>query len=595
MNDVARANAMAAEALIEELARSGVREACVAPGSRSTPLVLALSKEAGIRTWTITDERSAAFFALGMARVSGRPVAVVCTSGTAAANLSPAVAEASLSEIPLILITADRPPELRDCGAHQTIRQAGLFASHARWSADTPVPDGFADAEVYFRTIACRAVWIASAPPAGPVHLNVPFREPLLDPDAASSAQRMATGGRSDGRPWSIVDPTSTCATPAVLERIAHQLQSTPRGLIVCGPRIGARGDAAPVARLARMLGWPILADPLSGMRHGRHDRTNVVDGYDVFLRSDAFCVQHPPDVVLRFGGLPTSKPLQRYLQTAGPGHHLLVASPRTWPDPLFTTSEIIHAEAEAFSDTLAGLLSSRRAVGSAHTWLDEWRRSSAIIRESMDAALGSDAEMFEGRIPVEVTKLLPHGGILFIGNSMPVRDLDTFVPSCGKDIEVLGNRGASGIDGVVSTALGAAAVERRPAALIVGDLSFLHDVGGLQIAARHGLGLVVIVVNNDGGGIFSFLPQSRLGPTFEPYFATPHGLDLEPAVRMCKGRFARVTTWAEFDRAVGQGCSEPELTVVEVVTDRARNYERHEEIVAIALRRLRTAAEAAA
>jgi len=438
-----------------------------------------------------------------------------------------------------------------------------------------------------------------AAPPAGPVHLNLPFREPLLDPDAAWSDGRVATGSRSDGRAWSVVAPTSTGPTPAGFEAIAERLRSTRRGVMVCGPRIGVGGHATPLVRLARTLGWPILADPLSGVRHGCHDRSSVVDGYDVFLRSQEFCARHRPDVVLRFGGLPTSKPLQRYLQgslsdAARPKPHILVASPRTWPDPLFAATDVVHAEADAFSDAVADLASSGGAAGSTDDgWLRLWRRSSAIVRAALDTSLDADTAMFEGRVPFEVMKLLPEGGILFAGNSMPVRDLDTFAGSSGKDIEVIGNRGASGIDGVLSTALGAATVERRATALLVGDLSFLHDLGGLQIAARHGLSLVVVLINNDGGGIFSFLPQSRLGPAFESYFATPHGLDLEPAVRMCGGRFARAKTWAEFTRHVGQGFGEARLTVVEVVTDRTRNYERHEEIVGVALRRLRAEAVA--
>ncbi len=282
----------------------------------------------------ITDERSAGFFAVGLARASRRTVAVVCTSGTAVANLGPAVAEASFAEVPLLLLTADRPAELRDCGAPQTIRQAGLFAPHVRWSVDAAVPDDGAELEPYFRTLACRAVATAVAAPMGPVHLNLPFREPLFDPAAAHAGSR-AESGRPDGRPWTTVAPATLGVGHATVTELTRIVRSSPRGLLVCGPATGTQPSYVAAADLGRRLGWPVLADPLSGVRHGMHDRRAVIDAYDVLLRSPAFRDRHRADVIVRFGAVPTSKALQQYLSTTCATHHVLVAAPGTWPDPL--------------------------------------------------------------------------------------------------------------------------------------------------------------------------------------------------------------------------------------------------------------------
>jgi len=620
MSATAAANGRAARALVDELARCGVREVCVCPGSRSTPLVLALAGQERIRTWTITDERSAGFFALGMARASGRCAAVVCTSGTAAANLMPATAEADLSSTPLLLLTADRPGELRGCGAAQTIDQVGLLDAHARWSVDVVAPTGEPDLEAYSRTVACRAVATAAGGWPGPVHLNLQYREPLMETPV--EVERPRPDGRGEGSPWTTVYQASTCPAPGVVARIADVVVPIERGVIVCGPGAVAAGQGAPVVELARRLAWPLLADPLSGLRYGEHragDLDHVVDCYDVLLRSSEFCDEHRPDVILRLGAVPTSKPLMRYLEQAEGARQVLVTAGEGWPDPSFTTSDLVRGDAADLCRALVAATSADRrgaatAVASGRgeagvagsgeaaaarvrsgRWLHSWLRPAACVSATLGRELAACDEPFEGRIAGDVVAAAPTGACLYVGNSMPVRDVDTFAGSRRASLEVLGNRGANGIDGVLSSALGAAAIGLRPVTLLVGDLSFLHDIGALQIAARHAIDLLVVVVNNDGGAIFSFLPPADLGKTLEDYFVTPHGLELEPAVRMCGGSYVRTPSVESLGDALAHAAGTRGLRVIEVPVDREGNTRRHREIVAAALADLAADGEAAA
>jgi len=615
-------NRRAMGALALELERSGITDACISPGSRSTAMVLALVRASGIRPWVVTDERSAGFFALGMAREARRPVVLLSTSGTAAANYLPAVVEAALSRVPLVVLTADRPPELRDCHAAQTIDQVRLFGTHVRWSVDAPAPAEGVDLDAYYRTLACRAVAAALEEPRGPVHLNLPMREPLIDlaeeassyrvadgesvephalsvggvvvrpspsaPEAADRAARpcSSTSEAADhGRvPYTVVHAASDEPSTATLRALAGTLAACERGLVVCGPDAAGEGEAEAIARLAARRGWPILADPLSGLRFGCHDRSCVVDAYDVLLRDPDFCGAHRPDAVVQLGAPAVSAALQCFLSTARSRCHVVVAPRGTWPDPLHRATDVVRARPGALCSALAGLL----PAGASHSpWLAAWRSASAAARGALDELLAQERLMCEGTVLVRLRDLLPAGTALHVGNSLPVRALDTFVGGSARALVVVCNRGASGIDGVVSTALGAAAVRAGPTVLVVGDLSFLHDVGALQIAARHRVSLLVIVVNNDGGGIFSFLPQASLGADFETFFATPHGLDLAGAVAMCNGRHAVVTSWEEFATAVEGALSRWGLDVIEVRSDRAVSRERHARILDAALARV--------
>lgn len=582
-------NVAFAGAFAAELARAGMRHAVVCPGSRSTPLALALAEEAGIRVWLHVDERSAAFFALGMARALGEPVAVLCSSGTAAANFLPAVVEAFLSRIPLIVLTADRPPELRDIGAAQTIDQVRLYGGHVKWYHELPVPEWTADLLRQVRLAASRATATALAAPRGPVHLNFPFREPLVPrPGEAvpALADPVAAAGRADGRAFARVATGLPRPADATLDALARELAGAERGLIICGPQDDP-ALAPALATLAGALGYPLLADGLSQARGGPHDRALVIDTFDAFLRDDATCRALAPEVVLHFGAPPTSKPLAQYLARYPTCRVVLIDGGAGWRDPSFLASDVLHADPIAVCAGLAARVGTGPSARSA--WTASWLDTAARTRAAIDADLGRDDEFFEGRVFSELGALLPEGAILYAGNSMPVRDLDTFLPAGERAVRCLSNRGANGIDGVVSSTLGVAAVGDRPTVLVIGDLSFYHDLNGLLAGKLHGLRATIVVVNNDGGGIFSFLPQaSAVAPErFEQLFGTPIGLDYAAAAALYGATFHRAADWGDFREAVAAGLCGDGVAIVEVNTDRLANVPRHRAVWAAVARAL--------
>ncbi len=562
-DDTAQANDLVVGALVDALAQSGVQHACLCPGSRSTPLALKLAAHPRLRLWTHLDERSAAYFGLGLAKASRQPVALLATSGTATANFLPAVVEAFLSRVPLVVLTADRPHELRDRGAPQTIDQVQLYGRHAKWFFDLPEPRLSLDDAALARTIATRAVAAALDEPAGPVHLNCPLREPLVpmpSPLTAAPAPPLAV---SNG----LRSPSS-----GLVDSLANALVAR-RGLIICGDQSDA-GFPPAVAELAQSLQYPVLADPLSGVRCGPHDRSLVLDAYDALLR-----VHDEPDlepqVVLRFGAVPTSKPLQQYLQRSPAARHILVDGGGAWRDPLGVSTDVLHVDARILCHALAQCIE----PFAPSAWSDSWRRLDRLARAALESRLNTLLEPFEGAIFTQLARLLPEYATIYAGNSMPVRDLDTFLPSTSHHWRVLSNRGANGIDGVVSSALGACAASDGPLVLVIGDISFYHDLNGLLAARQHGLDLLVVLAHNDGGGIFSFLPQAEHPAHFERLFGTPHGLDFKPFVEGYGGRFVRLDSWPSFGSAVAGALDRGGLQVVEVRTERQRNVELHRQM----------------
>lgn len=581
MTDHGTRNSVLSGTFVDELARAGVRHACVCPGSRSTPLVMALAHHPDIRTWVLVDERSAAFFALGIARARSEPVALLSSSGTAAANFHPAVLEAYYGRVPLIVLTADRPPELRDFGAAQTIDQIRLYGGHVKWFVDMPVPELTDDLIRHARVAANRAVATALAAPAGPVHVNFPFREPLLPaPNLEQPARALDLNmpvERASGAPYVAVTRGTRMPEPAAIATLAHELAETSRGLIVCGPQDDSvLADA--VVRLAAALGYPILADPLSQVRCGPHDRSLVIDTHDAFLRNDAICRELAPEVVLRFGAMPTSKPLMLYLQYYPARRQVLIDGADGWRDPLLAVSDVLHADPVAVCQALADAVLPLCDAPAAREWNGRWREVARLTKRAICDELATD-ELFEGRVFSELAELLPDGATLFAGNSMPVRDLDTFFPSSERAIRFLANRGANGIDGVVSSALGVAAVSEGPLVLVIGDLSLYHDLNGLLAARKYGLEATIVLLNNDGGGIFSFLPQAAYPDMFEELFGTPTGLDFQLASALYRASFSRPASWSAFRDDLRTALSTDGLSIVEVVTDRDRNVTQHRNI----------------
>lgn len=564
-------------AFVEELARAGVHHVCLCPGSRSTPLAMTFAEHDAFKLWMHLDERSCAFFGLGLAKAAREPVVLICTSGTAAANFFPAVAEAHQAHVPLIVLTADRPPELRETGAPQTIDQIKLYGDYAKWFAEIALPEANVEMLRYVRTMACRAVATAAATPAGVVHFNMPFREPLV-PMATeltvSEAERDAYFGRADGKPFVTITPAMATPEDGAMEMLAAQLQKTERGLIVAGMQNDCRFPQAVVA-VANKLGYPILADPLSEVRVGKHGRENVIDSYDAFLRDANVGRQLAPDVVLRFGAIPTSKPVLQYLQSHA-GARQIVVDADGWNEPAHIASEMVRGDAVLVCEALTQKTTSVRMDSG---WLTEWREINAKTKRAVTAQIETYDELFEGRVFTELAELLPEDAILFVSSSMPVRDLDTFFPANGRQVRFLSNRGANGIDGVVSTALGAGAVSGGPLLLAIGDLAFAHDMNGLLAAKLHKLNALVVLMNNDGGGIFSFLPQAAHPAHFEQLFGTPSGLEFEHAAKLYGAAWWDAKDWAEFRRVVKEGLAREGLKIVQVRTDRAKNVTMHRSI----------------
>ncbi len=594
------------QAFVDELQRAGVHNVVICPGSRSTPLAMVLAKQAGIHTWMHIDERSAAFFALGMAKRLGRPVALVCTSGTAAANFFPALVEAHLTHVPLLVLTADRPHELRDNGAPQAINQNRLYGTHVKWFVDVALPEANNNALRYIRTLANRAVALTNAIPAGPVHLNMPFREPLV-PDASPDqplpppAQRdlVAWYGRPDNVPYVAVTEARQTSDDAIVgvrgggerggglaltqlhnllyTRLLATIRATPHGLIIVGS--GNDPEALGlVTLLAQRTAYPILADPLSQLRSGSPNSHFVLSSYDAFLRIDAFIEQAEPQIILRFGAMPTSKSLLLYQKRYASCPQIVVDGNAGWEEPTQLASEVIHANPVSLCRSMLPFLvdvPERDAQ-----WSAKWQQTEQLTREILQSAIQDFGPLFEGRVFTELAALLPQETTLYVGNSMPVRDLDTFFWKSASKIQIMGNRGANGIDGMVSSALGASAAHKEaPTVLVIGDLSFFHDLNGLLAARLHQLDLTVVLINNDGGGIFSFLPQASYPEHFEQLFGTPTGLDFAPVVQMYGGSFQRITNWQEFRTAMNESIVSRGLHVIEVPTERTSNVQMHRQL----------------
>ncbi|MCF8563421.1 2-succinyl-5-enolpyruvyl-6-hydroxy-3-cyclohexene-1-carboxylic-acid synthase [Alicyclobacillus tolerans] len=576
-------------AFVDELYRAGIRHVCVSPGSRSTPITIAAARHGEFRLWSLLDERSAGFFALGLARSLGEPVVLVCTSGTATANYYPAVMEAAQTRVPLVLLTADRPPELQGVGANQTVDQRKLYGSFVKHFIEMPIPQ---DSKLLFRhaaSAAWRAVASAAQQPPGPVHVNWPLREPLVPPVAEPSADGL-NGEAATGHLVSVRDFVRS-PDPAAVQAVCDIAKQKPKGLIVCGPQDHS-DFARTVSQLAETLHIPVLADPLSQLRCGPHPLGLVVEAYDVLLRDNRWFERLRPDFILRFGGVPTSKVLGQYLQDQTQARQIVIEDGAMWRDPFFTATDVVFACPRLFCEALMPLQSpfADGPDSSFHEIRKEWTQHWVSLNEAAQTAIRevfekdvpfTEANRFtEGRVVVELAQRLREGTTVFAGNSMPIRDIDSFFPKQDKEIRFFANRGVSGIDGVVSTALGTAAANSGPTVLLIGDVSFYHDLNALLIAARNSVNLLVILIHNDGGGIFSFLPQAGYPETFE-HFRTSHGMDFEPAVTMFGGRFTRVQNWSEFRDQVEQAQGAPGLTVLEVRTEPDENVQTHRKVFA--------------
>ncbi|MCJ0874992.1 2-succinyl-5-enolpyruvyl-6-hydroxy-3-cyclohexene-1-carboxylic-acid synthase [Streptomyces sp. AP-93] len=549
-----------AEVLIDELIRNGACEAVLSPGSRSAPLALALheaDRTGRLRLHVRIDERSAAFLALGLAKASGRPVPVLCTSGTAAANFHPAVVEADLSCVPLLVLTADRPPELRDTGAPQTIDQIRLYGGAVRWFCETGVPERRAGAVAYWRSLAARAYGHATGShrsPPGPVHLNIAFRDPLV-PTRSGSLHPWPEplAGRPEGEPWCRTTPHRTAE--------GEPLPATERGVLLLGDGCS---DPTPLVAHAQRAGWPVLAEPTSGGRYG----PNALTAYPYLLRVPGFLDAHRPDLVVS-AGRPGLTRQQTALLHAARAH---VVVPGTYPaDPARTARAHVHPCASPQAD--ADQADSDNAAPPPSRWMASWLRADRAVREALDALLDDGPAPTAPGIVRALARRLPPGGLLFTGPSLCIRDLDQHLhaPTGTPGPRVLANRGASGIDGVVSSAIGAALAHGGPAWALMGDLTLLHDHNGLLLGPDEPVpDLAILVINNDGGGIFSLLEQAEHTGPFERIFGTPHSTDLSLLAEATGTPYTLLTRSQQLtDVLSGKG-----LRLIEVRTDRTRDTE---------------------
>jgi 2-succinyl-5-enolpyruvyl-6-hydroxy-3-cyclohexene-1-carboxylate synthase len=550
--------------VVDELVRHGVTDAVVAPGSRATPVALALLADERVRVHVRVDERSAAFLALGLARGSDRPVPVLCTSGTAAAHFHAAVLEADQSRVPLLVLTADRPPELRGVGANQTIDQVKLYGDAVRWSCDVGVPEARVDAVGYWRSLVSRAVAVLrgdSGGPAGPVHLNLPLREPLTPVDDGAGFP-FDLAGRDSGGPWTR-SAAGAAGAPAELVTLLRQTRD---GVVVAGDGLHP-DEADALLDFAARSGWPVVAEPHSNARRGPQA---LAGSADALLSHDGFRSANRASLALVAGRAGLTRPLLGWLRETP---HLVVDRDGAWADPTRTAAAVFRCSPRALTDV---------SGSAAEGWAERWTAAAAAVTDAVDAVLDEAPELTEPRVTRDLAAGLPDGAALVVASSMPIRELDlTLRPRDG--LRVVANRGVSGIDGFVSTASGVALTHGGPTWALAGDLSLLHDVNGLLLGPQEPVpDLTVVVLNNDGGGIFSLLPQAGGdADVFERLFGTAHGRDLAAVASAYGVGHTAVATADELAAALAAApCG---LRLVEVRTDRAANAALHRRIQAAA------------
>jgi 2-succinyl-5-enolpyruvyl-6-hydroxy-3-cyclohexene-1-carboxylate synthase len=573
--DLTNANTALASAFTAELARGGVRLAVISPGSRSTPLAVALWRQPEIEVSVIVDERSAGFFALGAAQASGEPVALLCTSGTALVNYHPAVVEADESGIPLLVLSADRPPELRGIGAGQTIDQIKTFGSSVRWFCEVGTHTADDDGLLHYRSVACRALAAARGEVRpGPVHLNLPWREPLAPlpiEGAVTATDPLALEGR-DGRPLTAVTKVDLEPSIFLLDEMAGHIGDAISGVIIAGRQLDPE-LREPLARLARVSGFPILADPTSQLRCGPHDRSHVVAAYDLLLRDEHFARSVVPELVLRFGEMPTSKPLRAWLVDSG-ADQIVIDPYGGWNEPTNRAAAVLRADptelASGWAARLEGLEGRERPLP------DRWLEAEKAAQDALNRELAESGEITEPALHRALGAAHRDGDLVYTSSSMPIRDQETFLAGSATDVSFLSNRGANGIDGLISSGIGAAHASGRPTTIVIGDLGLLHDLGGLAALREVSTPVRILVIDNDGGGIFHFLPQESAldSDEFETLLGTPRGIDVAKAAALFDLPHRRLESLGELPEALAAGTG-----LIEIKTDRQKNVEAHNRV----------------
>jgi 2-succinyl-5-enolpyruvyl-6-hydroxy-3-cyclohexene-1-carboxylate synthase len=524
------------------------------------------------------DERSSSFFALGVAKVQKSPVALLCTSGTAAANYYPAIIEAYYSQIPLIVLTADRPPEMRDCGSGQTIDQINIYGKYVRYFFEVGTPEMIGFRLRYLRSLISRTVSIATGKgdtPAGAVHLNFPFADPMPPfpvpddvPEDLALSSPEAMRGNPSGAAYSQIIAGMRAFDTDTIAAMANQIISHPKGVLVVGVYDAPTGFLEAVRHLARATGYPLLIEATGANRH------NEIGHYDSFLRSQNFCNTHAPEIVIRFGAMPTSKSYLLWLQKHIGCQQIVVGS--TNSDPTHGLTQALNVHPVSLCQQLANYLENyAQPIWQDKQWRLDFELAESVAEHTITEALAQIDELFDGKVYAELAQILPEDSYIYVASSTPIRDLDTFFHS-DLPITVLANRGANGIDGTISSALGAAWGCERPMVLICGDLAFYHDLNGLLAAKKYHISLTVILLNNDGGGIFNLLPIAKFADTFEEFFGTSHGLDFAPIVRAYNCEYTLIQDWQDFRGILTVSLQSKGVQILEIRSNRQRNQELH-------------------
>jgi len=571
--ETAHLNRRWAQLIIDELARNGVDYFCISPGSRSTPLAMAVAEHEKVSALVHFDERGSAFHALGYARATGRPAAVITTSGTAVANLFPAVVEASNDLVPMILLTADRPPELIDTGANQTINQREIFGRYARWFHDMPCPMVDVSDDAVLATID-QAIMMTLNQPAGPVHINCRYRKPLIPaPEQCTPLDSSAVAEGGD-RTGPLPTPTRRMIDPLTIARLNRHLSAVTRGVVVVG-RLASSDETAAVREMVQVLGWPVVADLTSGLRLGS-DTETIIPHYDLILAADPMLLEDEPVTILHLGGRLVSERLRRFLAGASIERYVQVdPSPRR-NDPDHCVTQRLTGDLVSFCNELTPLLRPIRK--------GDWQ--TAVIRASHEAvsviekATRSPQNLGEPAVARLISQHIAPDSGLFVGSSMPVRDMNTFADHSGAAVVIGCNRGASGIDGTIASAAGFCHGLRQPTSVLLGDLAMLHDLNSLTLANKLDQPLTIVVLNNDGGGIFGFLPIREHLAVFEDYFVAPHGLNMQAAAELFGLDYHCPTDSADFVSVFTEAQAGSRSTIIEVMTDRDSNVKWHQSII---------------
>lgn len=570
-------NSCWAELLIEELCRHGVRQFCISPGSRSTPLVLAIASSARAQSLVHYDERGAAFYALGYARATGEPVVIITTSGTAAANLYPAVIEASNDNIPLLLLTADRPPELRDTSANQTIDQVKMFGGYVRWQFDFPCPDIHIHPEMLLTT-AAHAAFRSRHPEPGPVHLNCMFREPLSpvatdDTPMPEAYISHLNSWRSSDRPYTQYSFPHTKIENETIMLLSERISGSERGLIVVG-QLRLDRDRKAVFSLAERLGWPVLPDISSGLR--LNDHPSLIAGYDLALGSEKVAQMLAPDFVLQIGGRLTSKRLQKFLKQTGTENYILINRELARLDPNDLVREKINADTAIVCETLSGCF----PKGESTAYAALWQSVNSETEQALKATLSETENLTEALTARLLSRFLRESHALFLASSMPIRLMDMYAALISNLSHVASNRGASGIDGTLASAAGYAAASKRPTTCLIGDVAALHDLNSFVLVKDSEIPMIIVILNNDGGRIFNLLPVSEVHEYFQRYFVAPHGLDFSYAAKMFGLTYRSPASIQDFTNCYSEFAESGSSAIIEIMLRPEQDYEQHRKIL---------------